>query len=84
MVSVKDMVSITFYVTAETKIYEPSEIHLLFGRLFPGSHLSPMKHIGEKVRYIILIISMRSLGSHFAYYFYICSREQADTGAFER
>ena len=48
MASVKDMVSITFYATAETKIYGPSEIHLLFGRLFPGSHVSPLEHIGEK------------------------------------
>lgn len=48
MASVKDMVSITFYATAETKIYGPSENHLLFGRLFPGSHVSPLEHIGEK------------------------------------
>ena len=48
MVSVKDMVSVTFYVTAKIKIYEPSEILLLFRRLFPESHLSPMEHIGGK------------------------------------
>ncbi len=48
MVSVKDMISITFYVTAETKRYEPSEIHLLFGRLFPGNHLSSVECAGER------------------------------------
>lgn len=32
------------------KIYEPSEIHLLFGRLFPGNYLSPMEYIEKKVK----------------------------------
>lgn len=48
MASVKDMISITFYVTKKAKIYEPSEIHLLFGRLFPGNHLSPIECMGER------------------------------------
>ena len=47
MVSVKDMVSIALYVTAETKIYEPSEIHLLFGRL--------LKELAAKIGFSKLI-----------------------------
>lgn len=46
MVSMKERISLTFYATAEGKIYGLSEIHLLFGRLFPGSRLSPMESAG--------------------------------------